>query len=72
VRYVPIAGYRATNETKELSESSAIEVTLRPVPNANLVVPYLVKIPTFAGSATIELSRIDITTTDKGQIALAH
>lgn len=72
VRYVPIAGYRATGETKQLSDSSAIEVTLRSVPNANLVVPYLVTIPTFAGSASIELSRIEITTTDKGQIALAH
>jgi len=72
VRYVPIAGYRATDETKELSDSTAIEVSLRHVPNANLMVPYLVTIPTFAGSATIELSRIDITTSDKGQIALAN
>lgn len=72
VKYVPIAGYRATAETKDLSQSSGIEVAFRHVPNANLMVPYLVTIPTFAGSATIELSRIDITTSDKGQIALAH
>ena len=72
MRYVPVAGYRMTDQTKDLSAATGIEVALRPVPNANLVVPYLVTIPTFAGSATIALSRVEITTSDKGQIALVH
>ncbi len=71
VKVVPIAGHRDTGETKKPSDQSGIEVALRPVPNANLVVPYQVTIPTFAGSATIDLVRIDITS-DKGQIALAQ
>ncbi len=72
VRYVPIAGYRMTDETREMSASSAIEIALRPVPSANLVVPYLVTIPTFAGTATMALDKVAITTPGKGQIALVQ
>jgi hypothetical protein len=72
VRYIPVAGYRMNEQTKQLSSESGIEVALRPVPHANLVVPYLVTIPTFAGTASMTLHRVEITTSDKGQIALVQ
>ena len=48
VRYVPIAGYKMNEETKSMAESSGIEVALRPIPAANLLVPYEVTVPTIA------------------------
>jgi len=72
VRYVPIAGYRMNDETKQMVAARNIEVALRPVPTANLMVPYRVSIPTFAGTATLTSHRIEITTDGKGQIALVN
>lgn len=72
VRYMPIAGYRKNEETKNLVDNGNIEISLRPVPSANLMVPYLVTIPTGAGTATLTAQRIDITTRSRGQIALLH
>ena len=72
IRYVPVAGYRMTEQTKHLAAESGIEVSLRAVPHANLMVPYLVTIPTFAGTAYMTLQRVEITTTDKRQIALVQ
>jgi hypothetical protein len=72
VRYMPIAGYRQNEETKTLADNGNIEITLRPVPSANLMVPYQVVIPTGAGTATMTAERIDITTKGRGLIALSH
>lgn len=72
VRYNPIAGYRMNEQTKQMSSSTNIEVALRPVPSAGLVIPYSVSIPTFAGTATLTAHRVEITTQGKGQIALVH
>lgn len=71
VRYVPIAGFRMNEETRHLASSDGIEVALRPVPSADLFVPYQITIPTFAGSATLTSERIDIVTRNS-QIALTH
>jgi hypothetical protein len=72
VRYVPLAGYKPNNETKEMAANSGIEIALRPVPSANLVVPYQVTIPTTMGTAVLTAQRIEIQTQNKGQIALVH
>lgn len=72
IRYIPIAGHRMNEQTKQLSSESGIEISLRPVPHANLVVPYQVTIPTFAGTAYMTLNRVEITTSDKRQIALVQ
>jgi hypothetical protein len=72
VRYVPIAGYKMNEETKSMAESSGIEVALRPIPTANLLVPYEVTVPTIAGPAKLTSQRIEIETAGRGQIALVH
>ncbi len=72
IRYVPIGGYRANSETKAMSENTDIEIALRRVPNAGLVVPHRVTIPTIAGSISIDAVRVDINTPGRGQFALGN
>jgi len=71
VRYIPIAGHRNNDETRELAASGGIEVALRPVPSANLLVPYQITIPTPAGTAVLTSQRAEIVT-GRRQIALVH
>jgi hypothetical protein len=72
VRYVPIAGHKADTETNFMAANNEIEVALRPVPSANMLVPYQVNIPTMAGSAAIISKRVEIGSPGKPQIALLH
>ena len=72
VRYLPIAGHKIDTETKFMTANDAIEVALRPVPSANVFVPYQISIPTMAGSATIVSKRVEIVSPGKPQIALLH
>ena len=71
VRYVPVAGHRATEETRAMAASNDIEISLRPVPSANLFVPHEISIPTGAGTARLIAQQIRITTRSE-QIALGH
>ncbi len=70
VRYVPVAGYHP-EEARALAQSQGIEISLRPVPSAGLFVPYQIKIPTGAGTATLTSEQIQIVTR-REQIALNH
>jgi hypothetical protein len=72
VRYLPIAGYKPDKETRFMAESDAIEVALRPIPSANVFIPYHATIPTLAGYATVSAKRIEIASPGKPQIALTH
>lgn len=72
VRYVPIAGYKATPETKRLAQESGIEVVLRPVPSANIFIPHEITIPTGLGPAVLSAQRIEIEQPGAGQIALTE
>jgi hypothetical protein len=72
VRYLPIAGHKADPETRYMAGNDAIEVALRPVPSANMLVPYQINIPTLAGFASIVSKRVEIATPGKAQIALTH
>lgn len=72
VRYVPIAGHKPDDATKFMSQNNDIEIVLRPVPSANVFVPYSVTIPTIAGSATLVARRINLVTAGQQQIALGH
>ena len=72
MRYLPIAGHKVDSETKYMAANDAIEVALRPVPSANVFVPYQITIPTMAGSATIVSKRVEIVSPGKPQIALLH
>ena len=72
VRYVPIAGHKADDSTKFMAHNDGIEMVLRPVPSANVFIPYRVTIPTIAGPATLVARRVNITTNGQQQIALVH
>lgn len=72
IRYVPIAGHKLDNETRFMATNNDIEVALRPIPSANVLVPYQINIPTMGGSATITSKRVDIVSPGKPQIALLH
>ena len=72
VRYLPIAGHKIDSETKFMAANDAIEVALRPVPSANVFVPYQISIPTMAGSTTIVSKRVEIASPGKPQIAMLY
>jgi hypothetical protein len=72
VRYLPIAGHRMNDETRAMANSRDIEVSLRPVPSANLFIPHQIRIPTGAGPATLTSIRVDIMTPRNEQIALSY
>ena len=72
VRYLPIAGHKIDSDTKFMAANDAIEVALRPVPSANVFVPYQISIPTMAGSATIVSKRVEIVSPGKPQIAMLY
>lgn len=69
VRYVPIAGYKPDEGTNYLAHNNDIEVVLRPLPNANIFVPYKVTIPTMAGNATLTARRVNVVTSDLQRFA---
>ncbi len=72
VKYTPIAGHKPTEESRTMAASQGIEVSLRPVPSANLFVPHQIIIPTGAGIAKLTAIRVHITTPRNEQIALGH
>jgi hypothetical protein len=72
VRYMPIAGHKADTETSYMASNNEIEVSLRPVPSANVLIPYQISIPTMAGFATLVSKRVEIQPPGKPQIALLH
>ncbi len=72
VKYRPIAGHRIDAESSHLATSDSIEVSLRPIPSANVLVPYQITIPTLVGYATIVAKRVEIESPGLPQIALLH
>jgi Protein of unknown function (DUF3108) len=72
VKYLPIAGHKIDSDTSFMAANNEIEVALRPIPSANVFIPYQISIPTMAGSATIVSKRVEIVSPGKPQIALLH
>lgn len=72
VKFVPIAGHRLDEEAKFMAATNGIEIILRPIPSANIYVPYRITIPTMAGPATLVSRNVDIVTSSNQQIALLH
>ena len=72
VRYIPIAGFRATEETANLARTTGIEISFRQVVGAKLLVPQKVLLPTLAGAAEISVQHVDIDTPGSGQVALVN
>ena len=71
VKYTPIAGYRPTDDTRQLAASNDIEIAFRMVPAAKLMLPQSVAVPTAAGSARIDLERVNIELPERGRVASA-
>jgi len=69
IRYIPVAGYKADAGTSYMANSNDIDIILRPLPNANIFLPYQVTIPTIAGPATLTVRRVNIITNTQQQIA---
>lgn len=70
VKYVPIAGHKPKDFQDPWVDYNSIEIALRPVPSANLVVPYRVTVPTTIGAAVMMAESVNITTANHAQIAL--
>ena len=73
VRFVPIAGHKMgkQGENDYASGNTGIEVWLVPVPEAGLIVPYYVHVPTPAGTASMVTAKFDVQT-PAGRHALAE
>jgi hypothetical protein len=69
VNFVPIAGHKA-GKGDYASGNSGIEIWLVPMPQAGLLVPYYVHVPTPAGTASMISARFDVETS-VGRHALA-
>ncbi len=69
VKMIPISGYKPGEGAESVIKGN-IEVVLRPVPKANIVVPYRVTVPTIIGSAVLTSEQADITMPDQQRIAM--
>jgi Protein of unknown function (DUF3108) len=69
VKMIPISGYKP-GEGSESVISGTIEVVLRPVPKANIIIPYRVTVPTIIGAAVLTSEQADITMPDQQRIAM--
>jgi len=70
IRYVPIAGMKMNTETKYMASTDGIEIWFAPVAFANSFVPVNVVIPTWAGSAQITSSKVQIDMPGRGRMAM--
>lgn len=72
VKYVPVAGHKPKDFAKPWVDYNGMEITLRPIPSANVYVPYTVTIPTTIGSAVMSAESVNITSSDQTHIALTQ
>ncbi len=71
VAYVPIAGHKAGKQNADYATgNTGIEVWLVPLPEAGLLVPYYIQVPTAAGTASLVTAKFDVETPG-GRRALA-
>lgn len=72
VKYVPVAGHKMNKETSAAVKADGIEVAFRPIPEANVLVPYRITLPTPVGTAVLTAHKVDIVAAGNRQIALTH
>jgi hypothetical protein len=72
VRYMPIAGHKPSDGIKRMATSDGIEVVLRPVPAADLFVPYQITVPTGYGTVSIVSRNVEIEGEQQQRIALRY
>ncbi len=69
VKLVPVSGHKPGEGAGSVLNGD-IELVMRPVPNANVVIPYRLTVPTIVGTAELTSERVDITMPDQQRIAL--
>lgn len=69
VRLIPISGHKPGEGAGSVI-TGKIEVVLRPVPKANILIPHRVTVPTIIGAAELMSEKVDITMPDRQRIAL--
>jgi hypothetical protein len=69
VRLIPISGHKKGEGADSVIKGD-IEVVLRPVPKANILIPYRVTVPTIIGAAVLASEKVDITMPNRQRIAL--
>ncbi|MGO8951864.1 MAG: DUF3108 domain-containing protein [Rhodomicrobium sp.] len=62
VNYVPIAGHKQGKSGDYATGNTGIEIWLVPMPEAGLLVPYYVHVPTPAGTASMVTAKFDVET----------
>ena len=72
VQYIPVAGHKLGKDTQDLASNAGIEIFLRPIPSASLLVPHRIVMPTAIGTVEIMLQRVDIIAPGNKQITLTH
>ncbi len=72
IRFTPIAGHKRDKTIQQLARNNDIEVVLRPVPKADLFVPYLITVPTGYGTVAIASRRVEIIGEQRERIALNY
>ena len=70
IRFAPVAGHKRNSHINHLAKSRDMEIVLRPVPSANLLVPYEIVIPTMVGTVSITARSINIVNGSKQRIAM--
>lgn len=69
VKLAPVSGHKPGEGSTSVVNGN-IELVMRPVPKANIVIPYAITVPTIVGTATLTSERVDITMADNQRIAL--
>lgn len=74
VNYKLIAGHRPGDETTYMHRNQHVEMVLRPVPSANIYVPYEISASTLLGKIRVHSKRVTITPAEQGrqQIVLVY
>ena len=72
VNYKLISGHKPGDENTYMNRNQHIEMTLRPIPSANVYIPYSVTASTVLGNITIFAKSVTITQPSNQQIVLAH
>lgn len=72
VKYMPVAGHKMNKETSALVKAEGIEVAFRPIPEARMLLPYRIALPTPVGTAVLTAQKVDIVSPANRQIALSH
>lgn len=72
IKFTPIAGHKKTSQIAHVAKNNGIEIVLRPIPSAKLLVPYQINVPTTFGTVAIYARRIDVTKGAGQRIAMRY